>query len=120
VTPWDNKKFSNDYYAFDEKSAKQYWNNVTKQKLKVKQIADFTNPNPKISRILLEKSWYPIEFVEKALQQKDSFNNPIYDMLEVPDVIAELKKNWYDSIKFKDFWNSKTNFKRHDTLALLK
>jgi hypothetical protein len=69
-------------------------------------------------------NWDEIKrLVNKALNNKSDvlpWWTTLAEILEDPFVIKALKDAWYDSIKFKDFWWPKLDFKPHNTIALLE
>lgn len=120
---WTWKKFPLDYFTTDKKSASQYWKEVIETTIYPKKIADFTNPGNKADlRKILRDNLNPKiadEFIDRAMEWKDSFSYPLYEMVENPKVTQALKDAWYDATKYLDYGNKNSKFARHETIAML-
>ena len=120
---WTWKKFPLDYFTTDKKSASQYWKEVIETTIYPKKIADFTNPSNKAElRKILRDNLNPKiadEFIDRAMEWKDSFSYPLYEMVENPKVTQALKDAWYDATKYLDYGNKNSKFARHETIAML-
>lgn len=120
---WTWKKFPLDYFTTDKKSASQYGKNVIETTIYPKKMADFlwSSDKSELRKILRDNLDPRIsdEFIDRALNWKDSFSNPLYEMIENKNVTKALKDAWYDSVKYLDFWNKNSKFARHETIAML-